>query len=106
MGRCDRPLFLSSTQQEPHAMTLRRIVILLAIGLGIALLVSSIGSSGIAGEDVARLLYGVVLAGLASTWVLAEKHGSLGETLRNILIWGTIIAAVAFAYSYKANFGF
>ena len=41
-----------------------------------------------------------------ASWFMAEMRGNMGETVRNLLIWGALVTVVAIAYSYKTQFGF
>ncbi len=34
---------------------------------------------------------------------MAEMRGNMGETLRNLLLWGAIITVVAIGYGYKTQ---
>lgn len=83
-----------------------RILAAIAIILAVILAIALASGGDMNGDAVTRLIYGGLVAGLVSSWVLAEMRGNLGQSLRYLLIWGAIVAAVAFAYTYKGEFGF
>lgn len=84
----------------------QRILIGVIVVLLVALVVSGLAGGAISGDTLGRFAYAGLVLTLIGSWTLAEMRGNLSESLRNLLIWGVIIAVVAFAYSYKAHFGF
>ncbi|MCA0400544.1 MAG: hypothetical protein LCH38_06990 [Proteobacteria bacterium] len=83
-----------------------RILAAIAIILAVILAFALAKGPDMDGDTIARLVYGGLIAGLVSSWVLAEMRGNLGQSLRYLFIWGVIVAAIAFAYSYKGELGF
>jgi len=84
----------------------QRFLIGLIVALLVALVIAGLASGSLSGNTLGRLTYAGLALTLIGSWALAEMHGNLSESLRNLLIWGVIIAVVALAYSYKAHFGF
>jgi hypothetical protein len=75
--------------------------------LVIALAVSVLRAEGtFSGDDIASLIGIGVMMTLMSSFVLAQARGSLTNTLRDLLIWGMIVAVVTIAYANKAKLGF
>ena len=84
----------------------QRIMIGLIVVLLVTLVVAGLAGGALSGDALGRLAYAGLVLTLIGSWTLAEMRGNLSESIRNLLIWGVIIAVVAFAYSYKAHFGF
>ncbi|MCZ8260995.1 MAG: hypothetical protein O9333_12790 [Beijerinckiaceae bacterium] len=83
-----------------------RIALALLVGLAIILVFALLGVPKLGGSEVAGLAAGGLLLTMWASWFMAEMRGNMGETIRNLLIWGALITVVAIAYSYKTQFGF
>ena len=83
-----------------------RIAIALLVGLAIVLVFAVLGVPALGGSEIAGLAAGGLLLTMWASWFMAEMRGNMGETIRNLLIWGALITVVAIAYSYKTQFGF
>ncbi len=80
-------------------------LILLALGIVLVLAVSG-GLPRLSGDDIASLVAFGILATMIGTWALAEIRGNMGESLRNLLIWGVVVLILVFGYQNKAMLGF
>ncbi|MFY8156781.1 MAG: hypothetical protein ACOVLI_07890, partial [Rhabdaerophilum sp.] len=71
------------------------LLILLALGVALVLAVSG-GLPSLSGDDMASIVaFGIVLT-MMGTWALAEIRGNMGESLRNLLIWGVVVLILVF----------
>lgn len=83
-----------------------RIALALLAGLAIVLVVAVLGVPKLGGNEIAGLAAVALLMTMWGSWFMAEMRGNMGETIRNLLIWGALVTVVAIAYSYKTEFGF
>lgn len=83
-----------------------RLLVALLVGLVLLIIGVALAKSGLSGDDYVSLLAVGMMATLMSSFVLAQMRGSLTNTLRDLVIWGMIVAAVTLAYANKAKFGF
>lgn len=81
------------------------LLILLALGVALVLAVSG-GLPSLSGDDIASLVAFGILLTMVGTWALAEIRGNMGESLRNLLIWGVVVLILVFGYQNKAMLGF
>lgn len=81
------------------------LLILLALGVALVLAVSG-GLPSLSGDDMASLVSFGILLTMMATWGLAEIRGNMGESLRNLLIWGVVVLILVFGYQNKAMLGF
>ncbi|MCA3629244.1 MAG: hypothetical protein IOC35_02850 [Methylobacterium sp.] len=81
------------------------LLILLALGIALVLAVSG-GLPSLSGDDMASLVSFGILLTMMATWGLAEIRGNMGESLRNLLIWGVVVLILVFGYQNKAMLGF
>lgn len=87
-------------------MTLTRIAIGLAILLTVILLVRIFSGSGGGMDTLGNALWAMMAVTLVGSGVLHHYSGQASQAITHLLIWLAIIAVVAFAYQYKAAFGF
>jgi hypothetical protein len=83
-----------------------RVALALIAGLAIILVVAVLGVPKLGGNEIAGLAATGLLLTMWASWFMAEMRGNMGETVRNLLIWGALVTVVAIAYSYKTQFGF
>lgn len=83
-----------------------RLLVAIALGLAVILALLLANGSEVSGNQMASLAAAGACIALISTWVVAHARGNLGGTLRDLLIWGVIIAGVAFVYSIRTQLGF
>lgn len=81
------------------------LLILLILGIVLVLAVSG-GVPSLSGDDVASLVASGILVTMIGSWALAEIRGNMGESLRNLLIWGVVVLILVFGYQNKALLGF
>lgn len=87
-------------------MNLTRIAIGLAILLGVVLLFRAFSSPGEAADTLGHFLWAAMAVTLVGSGVLHHYSGQGSQAIGHLLIWLAILAAVSFAYQYKAAFGF
>lgn len=87
-------------------MTLARIAIALGITLVLALIVAGLSPPGDLGRNFALLIGALMALVLVGSGTLHQYEGKMGEAIRNLLIWGGLIALVAVLYASKSSFGF
>lgn len=58
------------------------------------------------GDTLANLVAVGIMATLTGRYVIARMQGNATATLRDLTIWGVIIALVAVIYTNKASLGF
>ena len=82
-----------------------RLVLILLLGLAAAVFFLAYGNR-LSGDDVASLVGLGIVATMIGSWALYEFRANLGESARNLLIWGALTALIALAYTYRGAFGF
>lgn len=82
-----------------------RVALALIVGLAIVLAVAVFGAPKLGGNEIAGLAAVGLLLTMWGSWFMAELRGNMGETLRNLLIWGALVVVVTLAYSYKTQLG-
>ncbi|HWT57449.1 MAG TPA: TIGR02281 family clan AA aspartic protease [Rhizobium sp.] len=82
---------------------IRLTVFLVVIGIGLAVLIVNNDSSRILGlqsDDFVRVVYLLPIALMLSAGIWARR-GSIGETMRQMMIWLVIILALVTVYLYR-----
>ncbi|MBX4953430.1 TIGR02281 family clan AA aspartic protease [Rhizobium binae] len=82
---------------------IRLIVFLVIIGIGLAVLILNNDSSRILGlqsDDFGRVVYLLPIALMLSAGILGSRR-SVGETMRQMMIWLVIILALVTVYLYR-----
>jgi len=62
--------------------------------------------SQFSGDTIVNLIAFGMMGALMGRYVIARMQGNATATLRDLTIWGVIIALVAVIYANKAAFGF
>lgn len=87
-------------------MNTSRILIGIIAALGIVLVISALSKPGQDTDTIMRFIYLGIIGTMVGSWVLAEMRGNVGESVRNLLIWGVIIVVIMLGYEYRGALGF
>lgn len=77
-------------------------LILLLLG---TLAITLFANATLSGDMVANFAYLALVMTMLASWGLAELRGNLGNTLRNLIIWGVIIIVLMLGYQNRALLG-
>lgn len=66
---------------------------------------ASPSTSSLSGDRLAQIVYAVALLGMMSAFALSQFRNNMGQSLKYLLVWGMLVAAIMLLYSMKGQFG-
>ena len=77
------------------------LVLLAAVGIGIWLLAGLLPGRVETTEDYARVGYAIILIAAVSSGLIFARRVNPGRVLRDLALWGCIVAVLAVGYTYR-----